>query len=202
MNNIDLRKPEYSPLENPFLNKSKICIHNHTKTVTIYVGKQKLIDPKTSKIITVPMIHITEEIDEDQFTQVFANHIREIFNLSRTGYRIFTEVLKTYRSALLTDNHTDSITLAWLNDGLNGMKLDMTDRTFHNGLKELIIKDFLKPKLRNQYWINPAIFTFFKDNRSAAFVQKYQIQTPSTQSNFLDNDHQNNFDNFSEKPPK
>jgi len=34
---------------------------------------------------------------------------------------------------------------------LNGDALGMTDGTIHNKLKELISKEFLKPKLPNQY---------------------------------------------------
>jgi hypothetical protein len=49
----------------------------------------------------------------------------------------------------------------------------MSDRTFHNGLKELIEKGFLKPKLPNQFWVNPALF--FKGDR-VAFMREYRIK--------------------------
>jgi len=51
----------------------------------------------------------------------------------------------------------------------------MSDRTFHAGLKELIAKEFLKPKLPNQYWVNPALF--FKGDR-VAFMREYR-RTPT-----------------------
>jgi hypothetical protein len=51
----------------------------------------------------------------------------------------------------------DSITLFWFNDTLNGQSVDMSDRTFQNGLKGLLNKDFLSPKVRDQYWVNPTL---------------------------------------------
>ncbi|EJF84414.1 hypothetical protein [Candidatus Bartonella washoeensis] len=189
MNDLNLRKLEYSPLENPFFRKSKICIRD--KTVTTCVGFQKLVDCKTENILTVPTIHIIEEKNnEEQFLKAFANDIREVFNLSLTGYRVFIEALKIYQSAQLTD----SITLIWLDDGLNGVKLDMTNRTFHNGLKELIMKDFLKPKLRNQYWVNPAVF--FKGDQSVEFVRTYHIKLSATHSNLPNDEYQTNLEDF------
>lgn len=180
MNDLNLRKLEYSPLENPFLNKSTICIRD--KTVTTCIGYQKLIDCKTYEILTVPIIHVRDEKNnEEQLLQAFANGIREVFNLSLTGYRVFIEALKIYQSAPITD----SIILAWLNDGLNGVKVDMTNRIFHNGLKELIAKGFLKPKLRNQYWVNPALF--FKGDQSVAFIRTYELKLSASHEN-LPND--------------
>ena len=69
--------------------------------------------------------------------------------------------------------------LVWFDDGLNGNTLDMSDRTFHNGLKELIEKGFLKPKLPNQFWVNPALF--FKGDR-VAFMREYRIKDHSTKA--------------------
>ena len=65
------------------------------------------------------------------------------------------------------------MSLIWFDDGLNGRALDMSDRTFHNGLKELIAKGFLKPKLPNQFWVNPALF--FKGDR-VAFLREYRVK--------------------------
>jgi hypothetical protein len=53
----------------------------------------------------------------------------------------------------------------------------MSDRTFHNGLKELIAKGFLKPKLPNQFWVNPALF--FKGDR-VAFLREYRVKRRNT----------------------
>jgi len=101
------------------------------------------------------MIHVIEERDEEHFVKVFADGVRAAFDLSRTGYRVFVAVLQAYQSAKLTGGFADSVNLIWFDGGLNGESLGMSDRTFHAGLKELIAKEFLKPKLPNQYWVNP-----------------------------------------------
>ncbi|AQX31578.1 hypothetical protein [Bartonella schoenbuchensis] len=177
MDNLNLRKLEYFPDKNPFLDKSKIHIQN--ETITAHVGHHKLINFKTDKILTLPMICTIEEKNKRQFVEVFADDVQKIFNLSRTGRRVFIEILLLYQSDQLIDNFTDSIILVWLDDGLNGMKLDMGNKTFQNGLKELISKEFLKPKLRNQYWVNPAIF--FKGDK-IAFIKEYQIKPSFTKT--------------------
>ena len=54
-----------------------------------------------------------------------------------------------------------------------GNDIGMSDRTFHNGLKELIAKGFLSAKAPNQFWVNPALF--FKGDR-VAFLKEYRIR--------------------------
>ncbi|PIT69189.1 hypothetical protein [Bartonella tribocorum] len=182
MNDINLRKLEYSPIKNPFLNKHQIRICG--KTITTNVEYQEFNNPNTHEAVSIILSHIAEEeveeivkTDEKYFVETFIENVRKTFNLTRTGYRIFIEVFQIYQSTQLTD----SITLAWLNGGLNGEKSDMTDRTFHNGLKELIAKGFLKPKLRNQYWVNPALF--FKGDQSVAFIRKYELKLSASHEN-------------------
>ena len=65
----------------------------------------------------------------------------------------------------------DSVYLAWFDGGLSGQKINMTDRTFQTGLKELLAKGFLSPRSPNLFWVNPALF--FKGNR-VAFVKEYR----------------------------
>lgn len=117
------------------------------------------------------LIHGIEERDDEHFVKVFADGVRAAFDLSRTGDRVFVAVLQAYQAEKLTGGFTDTVSLIWFDGGLNGDKLGMTDRTFHNGLKEFLSKEFLKPKLPNQYWLNPALF--FKGDR-VAFTSEYR----------------------------
>ncbi|EJF84413.1 hypothetical protein [Candidatus Bartonella washoeensis] len=195
MDNINLRKLEYSPVKNPFLHKHQIRICG--KNITTNVKRQKFNNLETHEAVITLSSHVTEEeieemvkIDEKYFVETFIANVRKTFNLTRTGYRIFIEVFQIYQSTQLTD----SITLAWLNGGLNGVKFDMTDRTFHNGLKELIAKGFLKPKLPNQYWVNPALF--FKGYQSVEFVRTYRIKLSATNLNLLNDGYQTNLEDF------
>jgi len=174
MTNINLRKLEYSPRENPFLTQGSEIRTRH-KTVKTQTARQKLVDSDTGEVVAMSMIHVIEERDEEHFVKVFADGVRAAFDLSRTGYRVFVAVLQAYQSAKLTGGFADSVNLIWFDGGLNGERLGMSDRTFHAGLKELIAKEFLKPKLPNQYWVNPALF--FKGDR-VAFMREYR-RTPT-----------------------
>ncbi|MCL6230310.1 hypothetical protein [Bartonella bilalgolemii] len=172
MKEIKLRQERYSPYENPFLNKSEICTNN--QTIKTQLTQRKLLDPTTGEEIDIPTIHVIEKEDEKNFIKVFAAGIQAIFDLSRTGYRALVLALQTYHTN--QSNHDGSITLIWYDGGVNGQKLDMTDRTFYSGLKELTNKGILKPKLPNQYWVNPILF--FKEEK-IAFVKEYQIKPSS-----------------------
>ena len=83
----------------------------------------------------------------------------------------------------MTGGYADSISLCWFDDGLNGEKIGMTDRTFQNGLKGLLNKEFLSPKLRDQFWVNPSLF--FKGDR-VAFITEYRRTKKSEQDKLED----------------
>ncbi|MEN5300471.1 hypothetical protein ABE530_19420 [Brucella sp. TWI559] len=168
-NQLNLRKLAYSPNENPFIAGSEIRTRH--KTVRTRSASRELMDPDSGEIVAQSVIHVIEEKDEEQFVKVFADGVRAAFDLSRTGHRVFQAVLAEYQRAKMTGGYSDSVGLAWFDDGLNGKSLDMSDRTFHNGLKELIQKGFLRPKMPNQYWVNPALF--FKGDR-VAFLREYR----------------------------
>lgn len=51
---------------------------------------------------------------------------------------MYVAVLQAYQKEKLTDGFADTVDLIWFYGGLNGDALGMTDRTFHNRLKELI----------------------------------------------------------------
>lgn len=169
---INLRKLTYSPEHNPFVEGSEIKTKH--KTVRTRATPKDLMDLETGELVGQSIIHVIEEKDEEHFVKVFADGVKAAFELNRTGARVFQAVLKEYQKAKLTGGYADTINLVWFDDGLNGQKIGMTDRTFHNGLKELISKGFLQPKLPNQYWVNPALF--FKGDR-VAFLREYRIKS-------------------------
>ena len=65
----------------------------------------------------------------------------------------------------------ESIELAWFNDGLSGRAVDMSEKTFQRGLKELLAKQFLAPRSPSTFWVNPALF--FKGDR-VKFITEYR----------------------------
>ena len=55
----------------------------------------------------------------------------------------------------------------------------MSEKTFQRGLRELLGKSFLAPKLPNVYWVNPALF--FKGDR-VMFVREYRRRSAQTKA--------------------
>lgn len=167
---INLKRLSYSPLENPFARGSEIRTR-HKTVRTRASGNRDLVDSETGEIVAQSAIHIIEEKDEQEFVKVFSEGVKAAFDLSRTGARVFQAVLDEYSNTKMTGGFSDSLTLYWFGEGLNGHSIGMSDRTFHNGLKELLAKGFLAPKAPNQYWVNPSLF--FKGDR-VAFLREYR----------------------------
>lgn len=168
---INLRKLDYSPAENPFMSGAEI--RTTTKTVRTRAAPRDMMDPDTGEIIGATVIHSIEERDEEHFVKVFAEGVRAAFDLTRTGARVFNAVLTEYQAAKMTGGYADSLTLFFFDDGLNGRAIDMSEKSFQRGLKELLAKGFLSPKAPNQFWVNPALF--FKGDR-VTFAREYRLK--------------------------
>jgi hypothetical protein len=65
----------------------------------------------------------------------------------------------------------DTLYLAWMDGGLSGRDVGMSDKTFQRGLKELLVKGFLAPRSPNAFWVNPSLF--FKGDR-VLFLREYR----------------------------
>ena len=172
---INLRRLDYSPRENPFMAGAEI--RTSTKTVRTRSAPRDLLDPETGEIVGATVIHTIEERDEEHFVKVFVEGVRAAFDLSKTGARVFNTVLSEYQASKMTGGYADSLTLFFFDDGLNGRSIDMSEKSFQRGLKELLSKGFLAPKAPNQFWVNPALF--FKGDR-VTFAREYRLRTRNT----------------------
>lgn len=168
----NLRKLQFSPQVNPF--GTPVTVEIEAKAKRRYVRtatSQQLVDPETGEVRAVSMIHTVEERDDAEFVKVFAEGVKAAFSLSASGAKVFRAVLEAYQKEKMTGGYADSLTLFWFGDGLNGESIDISEKTFQRGLKELLLKEFILPKAPNQYWVNPALF--FKGDR-VAFVKEYR----------------------------
>jgi len=172
---FDLRSLPFSPDNNPFLGISEI--RTRTKTVRTRATPKDMVDPDTGEIVGSSIIHVIEEKDEEQFVKVFTEGVRAAYNLSRTGARVFQTVLDVYQREKMTGGFADTVSLYWFGKGLDGHSIGMSEYTFRRGLKELLEKKFLFPRIPNQYWINPALF--FKGDR-VAFMREYRLKSTSS----------------------
>ena len=173
---VNLRKLEYSPQLNPFFEPVTVEVKAHSKRRYVRTGSgQELVDPATGEVKAVAMIHTVEEKDDEGFVKVFAEGVKAAFGLGRTAARVFQAVLAAYEQEKMTGGFADSVNLFWFDTGINGEAIGMSEYTFHRGLKELIEKGFLRPKMPNQFWVNPALF--FKGDR-VAFIKEYRRKAP------------------------
>lgn len=163
-----LKSLTYSADHNPLLQPNAIEIKK--RKVQTGVREEKTEDGGTR----IAAIHEIIEKDETEFVKVFADGVKAAFGLSRTAYRVFQLVLQKYQDEPMVGGYADSVYLAWFDGGLSGVDVGMTDRTFQTGLRELLGKNFLAPRLPNVFWVNPSLF--FKGNR-VLFVREYVKKT-------------------------
>ena len=169
---IHALKRSFSPQVNPFLEPMTIEVKANAKRRYVRTAtSQELVDPATGEVKAVSMIHTVEEKDDAEFVKVFADGVKAAFGLGSAGAKVFQAVLEAYQSEKMTGGYADCVNLMWFDNGLNGASIGMSERTFNRGLKELLEKEFIAPKMPNVYWVNSALF--FKGDR-VAFVKEYR----------------------------
>jgi hypothetical protein len=173
----DLRH-DYSPTINPLVEPQKVT----TKRRYVRSGRSEdLINAATGEIHGVSAIHQVEERDDAEFVKVFAAGVSASYELSKTAQRVFQVVLDQYQRTPMSRGYADYVNLFWFGDGIEGRDVEMSERTFQRGLKELIEKRFLASKDGTGFWTNPALF--FKGDR-VLFIKEYRRRqtTADTQS--------------------
>lgn len=165
---VNLRDLDYSPTVNPLVEPQEIRVQRRYIRTT---GRQDLVNPATGELAGIAAIHMVEERDDAEFVKVFAEGVRAAFELTRTGYRVFQAVLAVYQNTSMKGGYAEAVELFWFGDGLNGQAIDMSEKTFQRGLKELLSKGFIAPKSSSLFWVNPSLF--FKGDR-VAFVKEYR----------------------------
>lgn len=165
---INLKKLEYSPYVNPLLKPTEIEVKSKRKVSAI---ANDLVDTKTGEVHKMSGIITVEEVDEAHFVKVFASGVSASYNLSKTAFRVFQEILIQYQKMKMSGGYVEDVSLFWFDDKLDGRALDMSEKTFQRGLKELLQKGFLSPKQPSVYWVNPALF--FRGDR-VRFIREYR----------------------------
>lgn len=173
---------EYSPDHNPLLEPTTVSVQRR------YVRSAKtreLVDPLTGEVSAVATVHMVEEKDGHEFVKVFAEGVRAMYGLSKSGMRVFQAILDEYQATKMSGGYADSVYLHWFGQGLSGRSIGMSEATFHRGMKELLIHRFLAPRSAHLYWVNPALF--FRGDR-VAFVREYRRRRDATSAIATDTD--------------
>ncbi|WP_460901106.1 replication/maintenance protein RepL [Paraburkholderia jirisanensis] len=172
-----LNRLQFSPTVNPLLNPDDIQI----KRRKIRSGHERqLVDTGTGEVSHISQIVTIEEKDDAEFVKVFAAGVKAIYQLSHTGGRVFQIVLDVYQNTAMHGGFAETVELYWYEGKLSGVEADMSEFTYNQGLRELIDKRFLAPRLVGSFWVNPTMF--FKGDR-VRFVKEYvRVQNGGTRS--------------------
>lgn len=165
---INLRHLRLSPIINPLIEPQQIT----SKRRYVRSGKSDdLINSTTGEIVGVATIYQVEERDDAEFVKVFAAGVSASYDLTKTAQRVFQVVLDQYQRTPMSRGFADYVNLLWFDDGIEGRDVNMSEKTFQRGLKELLQKRFIAPKDGVSFWTNPALF--FKGDR-VLFVKEYR----------------------------
>jgi hypothetical protein len=169
----NLRKLEYSVNVNPLVENHEIRVrHRHIKTGL----RRDLTDTQTGEITAAAVVHTIEEKDDAEFVKVFAAGISATYELTKTAQKTFQAVLDEYQRTPMSGGFADTLYLAWMDGGLSGRDVGISEKTFQRGLKELLSKGFLAPRSPSAFWVNPSLF--FKGDR-VLFLREYRRKVSS-----------------------
>lgn len=164
-----LDRLDFSPEVNPLAETAKV----KSKTRYVRTGRaEHLANIETGEITHTSILHEINEVDQEQFVKIFAAGAAAMMELSRTARKVFDLVLKGYQESSMTGGYADTVELFWFKDGINGKAIGIKESTFNTGLRELIDKQFLYPRMTHSYWVNPNLF--FKGDR-VMFIREYRL---------------------------
>lgn len=169
---FNLRRLPFSPSKNPLMDG--VVVRTKQKQVRVG-GMREMYDTSTGEVSNAVIVE-EQELDDQHFVKVFTAGIRAAFGLTITGSKVFQAVLDVYQKQPMAGGFVDSVYLHFFDGGLDGRKLEISDRTFRRGLVELLEKQFLFPRGENLFWINPNLF--FRGDR-ATFIKSYRRRVTS-----------------------
>ena len=169
-----LSRLEYSPNINPLLQPHEIEIKSKRKVTSF---AKNVTDLTTGEIHKSAAIMTIEDVDEAQFVKIFAPTIAATYGLTKTALRVFQEILVQYQKMKMSGGYVEDVRLFWFDGGLDGRALDMSEKTFQRGIKELLENQFIYPRQPGIFWVNPALF--FRGDR-VRFIKEYRIKKNDT----------------------
>lgn len=154
--------------ENPFANDI-FNIETGKKSIIAGSTKQVLVDTNTGAVEGITLLHKYKEVDKEQFVKLYIDEVASLFELSKTGLRVFGFVLRALRinSAEVYLNIPDMMEYC-------GYK---QKNQVYKGLAELISNKIIAMSVRSNLWyINPNVI--FNGDR-IVFAKEYRIKQNS-----------------------
>jgi hypothetical protein len=154
---------------NPFLNNEDIItIDKGKKQIITGRTNDVLVNTETGEVNSFTFLHKTAITDKNQFAKLYIAEIQSLFELSKTGIKVFGYVL----SCLKKDSDNIYIHIPALMEYCHYKQKNQA----YKGLGELIKNNIIALSTMNCIWfINPKII--FNGNR-IAFVKEYRLTEP------------------------
>jgi hypothetical protein len=147
-----------------------------TKRVEVPGGKAALIiDSSSGEIRGIGGMGFwwDEEVDRGRFVKLFLDGIKQAAGLSKAGMKVFEVVYNQVRN----NPGKDKIELNYYLARKYG--LDMPERTFRHGLRQLLEKEFIFESLVSEVFFVNIRYMFNGDR--LAFVRTYHVKAPAEQ---------------------
>lgn len=162
--------------DNPFIEDVELELNKRK----VYTGeKAPVCNVKTGEFMGYKSLYEVREVDDNTFVKEFDREVDSMFELTPTAKRVLAAIRDEYRKSVnvgsgqLLAGNADMIYLRFFDGGLSGRDIEMSEKTFKRGLKEIVAKNILAPYDTNAFWINPTVF--FKGDR-VRLVKEWRIK--------------------------
>lgn len=151
---------------NPFLDNDVITMDKGKKQIVIGSTNKVLVDTKSGDAEAITLLHKYKEVDRDKFVKLYVNEIQALFDLTKTGLKVFGFVLQCLK----------------INDDMIYMDVSeikeycgyKSNKTVYKGLSELLSSKIIAMSNKTNLWfVNPKVV--FNGNR-IAFVKEYRLK--------------------------
>lgn len=152
--------------KNPFIGDSYLKIDRGNKSVIVGGTKQVLVNTENGETEGIALLHKYKQVDKTQFVKLFVNEVQALFDLTKTGLKVFGYVLQSMK----INGDDIYIHIPELQE-FCGYK---TTKQVYKGLAELIANQIIaKSEKANIWYINPNVV--FNGDR-IAFIKEYRMK--------------------------
>lgn len=180
---VNLKKLEYFENHNPLLESTTVRAKNAYVQTAAAIP---LADARSGELVNIEQtFRQVKQVEDAEYVKIFRQGINAMYDLTITGQRTFGIVLHEYERTPMRHGYAQSIQLFYNNEQgtLNGQPLNVNRQTYLAGLKELLDKRFLAPRIPNSYWVNPQLF--FKGDK-LILIKEYHRKHTGRQHNIDD----------------
>lgn len=152
--------------KNPFIDEDRFIMNRGKQQIIAGSANRILVNPDTGETEGIAILHKFKEVDKEQFVKIYIDEIKALFDLSRSGLKVFGYFLQAMR--INTDEIYVNIPklMAYCNYRYKAQA--------YKGLGELLSNKIIAMSADVNIWfINPHII--FNGDR-IAFIKQYKLK--------------------------